>query len=85
MGGIKESTDQECSEINMKQSLDGVRKKVQWRPCLALAWSRLPVARQPLTAVTEAAPLCSERLLDTDAWQRGMDANAKSTGNAQRF
>ena len=35
------------------------------------------------TAVTEAPPLRSECLLDPDAWQRGVDANAKSAGNAQ--
>ena len=51
----------------------------------ALAYSRLPVARQPHTPVTEAAPLRSERLLDPDARQRGVDTNAKSTGNAQRI
>ncbi len=32
------------------------------------------MARQPLTPVTQAAPLCSECLLDSDAWQRGVDA-----------
>ena len=47
----------------------------------ALAFPRLPVARQPLTAVSEAAPLRSERLLDLNARQRGVDANAKSAGN----
>ena len=50
-----------------------------------LAWSRPPVARQPLTAVTEAVPLRSERLLDPDARQRRVDANAKSAGKAQRL
>ena len=48
----------------------------------AVAYSRLPLARQP---VTEAAPLRSEYLLDSDARQRDVDANAKSTGNAQRL
>ena len=33
--------------------------------------------------VTQAAPLGSECLLDPDARQRGVDVNAKSTGNAQ--
>ena len=47
--------------------------------------SRPPVARQLLTAVTEAALLRSERLLDLDARQRGIDPNAKSAGNAQWF
>ena len=51
----------------------------------ALAWSRLPVARQPLAPVTEAAPLGSECLLDHDARQRGADANTNSAGNAQRL
>ena len=45
-----------------------------------LAWSR-----PPLTAVTEAAPLRSERLFDPDARQRGVDANANSAGNAQQL
>ena len=49
----------------------------------ALVWSQLPAARQPLTAVTEAAPLRSECLLDPYARQRGVAANAKSAGNAQ--
>ena len=51
----------------------------------ALAWSQLPVARQPVTAVTEAAPLRSECLLDPDARQRGVDDNANSVGKAQRL
>ena len=51
----------------------------------ALALSRPPVARQPLTAVTEDAPLRSECLLDVDARQRGVDPNTKSGGNAERF
>ena len=50
-----------------------------------LALSRRPVARQPLTPVTEAAPLRTDRLLDPDARQRGVDPNAKSAGNTQRF
>ena len=41
------------------------------------------MARQSLTPVTQAAPLRSECLLDPDARQRGVDANAKSAGNAQ--
>ena len=51
----------------------------------ALAWPRPPVARQPLAAVTEAAPLRSERLLDLNPRQRGVDANAKSTGDTERL
>ena len=51
----------------------------------AIAFPRLPVARQPLTAVSEAAPLRSERLLDLNARLRGVDANAKSAGNAERL
>ena len=43
------------------------------------------MARQPLTAVTEAAPLRSQRLLDLDVRQRGVDPNDKSAGNAQQF
>ena len=53
-------------------------------------WNSLPdklptikEPRQPLTPVTQAAPLRSECLLDSDAWQRGVDVNAKSAGNAQ--
>ena len=41
------------------------------------------MARQPLTPVTQAAPLRSECLLDSHTWQRGVDVNAKSAGNAQ--
>ena len=37
------------------------------------------------TPVTEAVPLRSERLLDPDTQQRGVDANAKTVGNAQRI
>ena len=40
------------------------------------------MARQPLTPVTQAAPLRSECLPDPDERQRGVDANAKSAGNA---
>ena len=47
--------------------------------------ARPHVARQPLTAVSEAAPLRSERLLDLNARQRGVDANVKSAGNDKRF
>ena len=43
------------------------------------------MARQPLTLVAEAARLRSDRLLDLDAQQRGVDPIVKSTGNAQRF
>ena len=43
------------------------------------------MARHPLTAATEDAPLSSECFLDPDARQRGVDANAKSAGNAQRL
>ena len=35
--------------------------------------------------VTEATPIRSERLLDLDVRQRGVDTNAKSSGNAQWF
>ena len=57
------------------------------RTCYPLHYpsSQLPVARQPLTAVTEAAPLRSECLLNPDTRQRGVDAYAKSVGNAQRL
>ena len=51
----------------------------------ALAWSRLPVARQPLIPVTEAAFLRSERLLNLGGRQRGVDPNVKSAGNTQRL
>ena len=43
------------------------------------------MARQPPTPVPEATPLCSECLLDLNARQRGVDANAKSAGNAERL
>ena len=39
-------------------------------------------SRPALTPVTQVAPLRSECLLDPDARQRGVDANAKSAGNA---
>ena len=41
------------------------------------------MAQQLLTGVTKVAPLRSEWLLDPDAWQRDVDDNAKSAGNAQ--
>ena len=41
------------------------------------------MARQPLTPVTQAAPLRSECLLDPEARQRGVDVNTKSAGNSQ--
>ena len=41
------------------------------------------MARQPPTPATQAAPLRSECLLDPDAWQRGVEDNAKSAGNPQ--
>ena len=43
----------------------------------------LDYVAQSLTPVSQAAPLRSECLLDPDARQRGLDANAKSAGNAQ--
>ena len=43
------------------------------------------MARQPPTPVPEATPLRSECLLDLNARQRGVDANAKSAGNAERL
>ena len=43
------------------------------------------MARHPLTTVTEAVPLRSVRLFDPDTWLRGVDPNAKSAGNTERF
>ena len=40
---------------------------------------------KPPTPVPEATPLRSECLLDLKARQRGVDANAKSAGNAERL
>ena len=44
---------------------------------------RLPYSGDVVCTVTQAAPLRSECLLDPDARQRGVDANAKSAGNTQ--
>ena len=47
--------------------------------------SRLCLQRLAATAITEAAPLRSDRLLDLDTRQRVVDPNAKSAGKAQQF
>ena len=41
------------------------------------------MARQPPTPVPETKPIRSECLLDLNARQRSVDANAKSAGNAE--
>ena len=53
------------------------RRRGRHAPSHGHRGSRLPVARQPLSPVTEAAPLRSECLLDLDAPQRGLDANSQ--------
>ena len=50
---------------------------------LTTCGTTIPYPGRDRTPVTQDAPLRSECLLDPDARQRGVDANAKSAGNAQ--